>query len=229
LQLRRYNELAGAKEGFRNLLTPNMFDLLSIRYLILPDTQPVPGFHMVVPPSPTAFSTTATLYESDATPAYARVLPVSAKLTEEQGLATIIDPRFPISNVALLPDTSTATSPNAVPPFPTPQVKATVTEWSAGAMRIALSGAEAATSQLVVSENWYPDWHAEVDGKPGVVRRADHTLISVDVPPGAKEVRLWFESPTYARGKMVSVISLLLAAAMMFVPMFMPAGRKQAA
>jgi uncharacterized membrane protein YfhO len=134
-----------------------------------------------------------------------------------------------VNNVALLPDTSTATSPNATPPFPTPQVKATVTEWSAGAMRIALSGAEAATSQLVVSENWYPDWHAEVDGKPGVVRRADHTLISVDIPPGAKEVRLWFDSPTYARGKMISVVSLLLAAAMMFVPMFLAQGRKKTA
>jgi len=228
-QLQRYNELAGAKEGFRNLLTPQMFDLLSVRYIILPDTQPVPGFHQVVPVSPTAFGTTATLYESDVTPAYARVMPVSAKLSEEQGLATIIDPRFPISNVALLPDTSTATSPNAVPPFPTPQVKATVTEWSAGAMRIALAGAEAATSQLVVSENWYPDWNAEVDGKPGVVRRADHTLISVDIPPGAKEVRLWFDSPTYARGKMISVVSLLLAVAMMFVPMFVPVGTKKAA
>ena len=65
--------------------------------------------------------------------------------------------------------------------------------------------------------------------KPGIVRRADHTLISVDVPPGAKEVRLWFDSPTYARGKMISVISLLLAAAMMFVPMFVPVGTKKSA
>jgi uncharacterized membrane protein YfhO len=54
-------------------------------------------------------------------------------------------------------------------------------------------------------------------------------LISVDVPPGAKEVRLWFDSPTYARGKMISVISLLLAAAMMFVPMFVPVGTKKSA
>jgi len=228
-QLQRYNELVGAKDGYRNLLTPQMFDLLSIRYLILPDTQPVSGFHLVVPPSPTAFGTTATLYESDTVPAYARVLPVSAKLTEDQGLATVIDPRFPISTVALLPDTSTATSPTATPPFPTPQVKATVTEWSAGAMRIALTGAEAATSQLLVSENWYPDWRAEVDGKPGIVRRADHTLISVDIPPGAKSVRLWFESATYARGKVISLVSLLLAAAMMFVPMFLSSRTKTVA
>ncbi len=218
-QLRRYNELAGAQEGFRNLLTPQMFDLLAVRYLILPDSQPVPGFHLVVPTSPTAFGTSAALYENDSIPAYARVLPVAAKLSEDQVLATVVDPRFPRSSVALLPDTSTATAPPATPPFPTPQVKATVSEWSAGRMKVSLTGAESATSQLLVSENWYPDWRAEVDGKPGVVRRADHTLLSVDVPPGAKEVTLWFESATYARGKIVSLLALLVAAAMTVLPL----------
>ena len=96
-------------------------------------------------------------------------------------------------------------------------------------MRIALTGAETGMSQLMVSENWYPDWRAEVDGKPGIVRRADHTLISVDLPAGAKEVRLWFESATYARGKVISLVSLLLAAAMMFGPMFMSARTKKIA
>jgi hypothetical protein len=40
------------------------------------------------------------------------------------------------------------------------------------------TGSEAAPSHLVVSENWYKDWTAMVDGKPGVVRRADHALLS---------------------------------------------------
>jgi uncharacterized membrane protein YfhO len=78
-------------------------------------------------------------------------------------------------------------------------------------MEIAVSGAEAAPAHLVVSENWYKDWTAEVDGKPGIVRRADHSLLSVDLPPGAKRVTLTFASPEYATGKMVSLVSLLLA------------------
>jgi uncharacterized membrane protein YfhO len=65
-----------------------------------------------------------------------------------------------------------------------------------------------------VSENWYKDWTAMVDGKPGVVRRADHALLSVDLPPGAKQVTLTFDSPEYATGKMVSLVSLLLALAL---------------
>jgi uncharacterized membrane protein YfhO len=74
---------------------------------------------------------------------------------------------------------------------------------------------------LLVSENWYPDWRATVDGKPGTVRRADHTLISVDLPPGAREVELVFDSPTYAKGKMVSLAALLVALLMTAVPMVM--------
>jgi uncharacterized membrane protein YfhO len=63
----------------------------------------------------------------------------------------------------------------------------------------------------VVSENWYPDWHATVDGKSAAVRRADHSLLSVDLPAGARQVELWFDSPAYARGKLLSVVALLAA------------------
>ena len=75
-------------------------------------------------------------------------------------------------------------------------------------------------SQLLVSENWYPDWRAEVDGKPGVVRRMDHTLLGVDLPVGAREVRLMFDSSTYTRGKIISALSLLVAVCMIVLPLF---------
>jgi hypothetical protein len=210
-ELSRYDELAGKKEGFRNLFANNVLEALSVRYLILPDTQSVPGFHVVVPKITSTFDTPAVLYERDTVPAYARVMPVSAKLPSDQVVPTLIDPRFPLAQVALFDDTASVTSPAAKAPFPVPQASATVTSWQPGAMEIAVSGREAAPSHLVVSENWYKDWHAEVDGKPGVVRRANHTLLSVDLPSGAQRVRLWFDSPEYAQGKIVSLISLLLA------------------
>jgi uncharacterized membrane protein YfhO len=59
------------------------------------------------------------------------------------------------------------------------------------------------------------------------VRRADHTLISVDLPAGAREVELVFDSPTYATGKMISLAALLVALLMTFVPMVM--ARRQVA
>jgi uncharacterized membrane protein YfhO len=71
----------------------------------------------------------------------------------------------------------------------------------------------------VVSENWYPDWRATVDGHSAVVRRADHSLLSVDVPAGATQVELWFDSPNYARGKLLSIVSVLVSLLMIGVPL----------
>jgi uncharacterized membrane protein YfhO len=48
-----------------------------------------------------------------------------------------------------------------------------------------------------------------VDGRPTPVHRGDHALITVAVPPGAREVALEFESPEYPRGKVISLLALL--------------------
>jgi hypothetical protein len=225
-ELRNYQMLGGKTEGWNNLGTPNLFDLLAIRFLILDKAQALPGFHQVVGPTQTAFGTTAVLYERDTAPNYARVILAAAKLPEDQVVPTVIDSRFPVSGALLLPDTSTAQVAPAKQPFPMSQATASVTAWAPGKMTVSIAGADATAGHLLISENWYPDWHATVDGKPGVVRRADQTLISVDLPAGAKSVELVFDSPTYAKGKIVSLVALLIAAAMMLVPMVM--GRRTA-
>lgn len=130
----------------------------------------------------------------------------------------MVDPRYPVNGVALLPDTATPNAPAAQPPFRPSAVSATVTDWRPGAMTVALRGADPTPGYLLVSENWYPDWHAEVDGRPGTVRRVNHALLGVDLPPGAREVRLRFDSPAYARGKVISGLSLLAAGAMLLLP-----------
>lgn len=218
-ELRRYDELGGKAAGWNALFTPNMLDLLAIRYLILPTVQEVPGYHEVVGQTTTTFGTTAVLFERDSLVPYARVMASAAKIPEAQIVPTLQDPRFPIHQVVLLPDTSTSSAPPPQQPFPVSQVQATVSKWEPGAMTIALTGADNSAGHLLVSENWYPDWHAEIDGQPATVRRADHTLLSVDVPVGAREVRLWFASATYERGKLISIVALLMALAMIAVPL----------
>ena len=212
-ELHNYQLLGGKAEGWRNLGSPNLFDLLSLRFLILDKSQPIPGFHQVVGPTPTAFGTTAVLYEADTTPKYARVILAAAKVPDAQTVATLVNPQFPVSGALLLPDTSTAQVAQAKQPFPQSHVRATVSKWSPGAMTVALVGIDSTAGHLLISENWYPDWHATVDGKPGVVRRADQSLISVDLPPAAKEVQLSFSSATYAKGKVVSKFALAIARA----------------
>jgi uncharacterized membrane protein YfhO len=85
-------------------------------------------------------------------------------------------------------------------------------------MRIAIQGRDTRPLYLVVAENWYKDWTASVDGKPTPVLRAQHTLLSVQVPPGAQAVTFTFRSPAYERGRLVSFVSLALIGAIILVP-----------
>ncbi len=50
VEVRYYDELLGGKNEWRNLGNPTLHDLLAVRYLLLPDTQAVPGFHRVAGP-----------------------------------------------------------------------------------------------------------------------------------------------------------------------------------
>ena len=213
-ELRFYDELAGKDQGYNNLRSPSLLELLALRYVILPDTSSIPGWHRVVGPVNSTFGSPAALYERDTLPSYARVMVNAAKVPDDQAAQTIANPRFPVRQVVLFSDTASVHPVALQQPLPVSAVTATVSEWRPGAMRIALQGQNPQQSYLVVSENWYPDWTALVDGKPGQVLRADHSLIGVVIPPGAREVALRFESPAYARGKLVSLISLLLALVM---------------
>ncbi len=213
-EIRFYDELLGGKGQWKYAGNPTLHDLLSVRFLLLPEAQDVPGFHRVIGPVTTTPGTPAILMERDTVPPYVRVVSGAAKLPEEQIPPTVIDPRFPINAVALYSDTATV-SPAAIRAGQMPgssPVRATLADWRPGAIRVTLTGRSDSTAYLLVSENWYPDWHAEVDGKPVQTLRGDYTLLSVALPPGAHEVRFTFSSRDYARGKLVTVCSLLIAA-----------------
>jgi len=53
---------------------------------------------------------------------------------------------------------------------------------------------------------------------PTAVRRVDHALLSVVLPPGAREVTLHFASSAYARGKLVTLAAVLVTLALLAAP-----------
>jgi hypothetical protein len=221
-EIRFYDELLGGKGQWRYAGNPNLLDLLSVRFLLLPEAQPVPGFHQVVGPVTTTPGSPAVLFERDTVPAYARVVAGAAKLAEDQIVPTVLDQRFPYNQLALYSDTA-GLSPDKIRPGQIPEaapVRATVAGWAPGQMRVTLSGSAGAPTYLVIGENWYPDWHATVDGKAVPVHRADYTLLSVVLPPGAREVRLWFASSAYSRGQLVTAVALLITLALFAVPLW---------
>jgi hypothetical protein len=213
VEVRFYDDLLGGKNEWRNLGNPNLHDLLAVRFLLLPDSQAVPGFHPVTGLTPTRHGAGGLLYQRDTLPDYVRIIPAAAKLPEDQVVPTVNDSRFPRNEVVLLTDTASV-SPAPIRPgaADTTAVRAALTEWQPGRMRIALEGSDTQPRYLLVSETWYKDWHARVDGTPTPVHRGDHALMAIVIPPGAREVALDFASREYARGKAISLAALLAIA-----------------
>ena len=220
-QERFFDELLGGKlQGHPNAIRPNIWNLFSVGYIIVGDTIDLAGWHRVLGPVQTTPGAQAVLYARDTMPPWASVVPAAAKVPENQIIPTLLDTRFPVDRIVLFPDTTsvvTAPVPDSLPE-PSP-VRARMLAWEPGSMRIGLEGQAAAASWLVVSENWYPDWQATVDGQPAPVFRGQYSLITIPIPVGAKEVTLEFRSRAYQRGRLITFISLIAALGLWLVPL----------
>jgi hypothetical protein len=220
-EVRFYDDLWGGKSIYGNLGNANLWDLWAVQHLILREEQPVPGFHKVIGPLVTTPDSPAVLYERDSLVPYARVVPGALKAAEEQIIPTVLDPGFPLETVVLFSDSASLAPPpiraGALPAATT--VRARVTEWIPGRMTIALDGQDARTTYLLVAETWYPDWGATIDGNPATVHRANYAQIGLELPPGAREVRLQFRSRASATGAVVTWLCLVAALAGIGVPL----------
>lgn len=209
-EIRFFDELLGGKEDWQFQISPSIHGLYAIRYAILADTVELAGYHRILGPVPITPGGSAVLYEADTIPPYVRVVAGAAKAPEDQIRGALVDPRFPWDRVVLYPDTASVTPAPLGSEAPPPSaVTATVAAWEPGRIRITLSGSAENPQYLVVSENWYKDWHARVDGKETPALRGQYALLSVVVSPGAREVELEFRSDAYRKGKWISLASLV--------------------
>ena len=221
LELRYFDDVMGGHNTWRNLGNPHLWDMFAVRWVITPSRvqglDSIPGFKRVVQ-GQTASGAPIDLYERTAPVPYAQV--VSAAVAADSGpiLATLIDARMGFDRLVLLNtrDGVTARPVNALPE-PSPS-KATIKHWEPGRMSITLDPAPPDSSYLVVSENWYPDWRAQIDGKPGRVLRGNWTLITVPVPSGARQIDLTFVSAPYQRGKLITLLCSLVAVGIVIGP-----------
>jgi len=212
LELRSFDQLMGLQDeaSWTNLGHIHLWSLLAVRFVILPDTQRIPGYHQVLGPVTTGAGATAYLYEADTVPPYLRVVPAAAKGDTDQIVPTLTDPRLDFNRLVLF-DRTESINPLPVTEMPTPSPShATFTHWSPGRMSITLDPTPLQDSYLLVSENWYPDWHATVDGQPVTALRGDQTFLTVPIKAGAKQVELEFSSRYFALGKLITIASTVL-------------------
>jgi hypothetical protein len=165
------------------------------------------------------YATQAVVMERDSAIQWVRVVPTAVKVAEEQIPPTIADPRFPVNSYVLFPDSATVTAekPTDTLPKATP-VTAKLLSWEPGALHVALEGADTRATWLVVAENWYPDWHVQVDGKPVDAYRGDGALLTIPIAPGARDVKMVYDIASYHQGKAVSIFALALTLLLLVAP-----------
>lgn len=146
-------------------------------------------------------------------------------LDDEPALARILSATFdPSREVVLAEPASVSTSPSV-----TGEVTWELNEPDERRLRVTTTG----PALLVVSENWFPGWVADVDGEATEVRRANLTLQVVEIPSaGEHRVTLHFTAPTVRRALrpsiVASVITIILfgLSYMRGLPAWLPFGRR---
>ena len=221
-ELRSFDELMGEKNIWGNQVSGGLLQLFGVRYVTLSQQMDIPGFHQVAGPVATTPGRSAVLYEADTAPPYVRLMAGAVKVPEAQVGGLLLNPQFPLLSVAVYGD-SAPVSPTELSQVPAPATAtAALTSWEPGKMVVSVAGRDERPLYLVVAENWYKDWRATIDGADAPVLRAQHTLLSVVVPPGAREVTLEFRSREYARGKLISLIAIAVALAMLVLSRLRP-------
>jgi hypothetical protein len=142
---------------------------------------------------------------------FAWVAPVIVKAADDAVLATIMNPRFDVQSAALFDPDAPVTAAPSVTALPQPTgIVAHFDSYGPGRMSLSLDHPAPAGSALVVAENYYPGWHATVDGKTAAIGRAQYSMIGVQLPAGAQRIRLSFTSSSYETGKTVTWMAILV-------------------
>ncbi len=221
-ELHRFDLLLGGKNVWRNMGYEAIWDLFAIEYAIIPASlqgaDSLPGFDLILREHQTPEGVPANLLRRSEPARYARLIPGGLKVPDDQAIATIIDPRFQPDRVILIaPEAEVEPRAYSEVPEPLDNVVA-VTSWEPGRMAMSIEPPAPQDSYVLVAENWYPDWRASVDGESAPVVRGNQTMITVPVPSGASEVELVFDSKRFRTGKIVTLVSVLMAVATVIVP-----------
>lgn len=203
-QLQRYNEYVGAGTevytDWHNLLgSPAYLNAANVRYLIA-------GTEFQDPRLREVHRGSALVYEN--TGALPRAFLVGNVVTTAQpdgALALIGGAGFDPRSTAVV----NAEQPVRLPAGP---LQGTAAIASYAPDRVVVRTQASRQALLVLSDNYYADWHARVDGREAPILRTNHTFRGVVVGPGAHEVVFTFEPRSMYTGLWISLACTALLA-----------------
>jgi len=173
----------------------------------------VPRFLHLAGPVKNASGSTVHAYKVSGDNPVAWVAAAIVKAPPDQALATVLDARFNPATVAIVDTSAKDVSAIQIQTLPAPAtLRASVPNFKPAAIDVTLDQPASAGQALVVSENYYPGWHAMADGKPAPVARTNYNLLGIPLPAGARNIQLRFTDAAYERGKVVTLIVLAVVA-----------------
>lgn len=113
------------------------------------------------------------------------------------------DPSFDPRSVVIL---ATEQAP-AVKPAPSSIDRAEVLSYDS--RKVTVQVRAGADGYLVLTDSWYPGWHARVDGREATILRADLIFRAVWVPAGEHVVEFTYAPQSFQMGLWISVTALL--------------------
>lgn len=218
-ELHRYDELMGGKNVWANAGNPAVLRLVAAKYIVL--AQPIPANPMLTQvgtrPLATHAGGQAYLYRFNGNDPYSYVVPTAVKIADDQALAVISNPSSgfdPRKAVLVPPDSRYGLDPKDVHTLaPADSTRVSVDHFADDVISLGLATPAPANSYLFVSENWYPDWRATVDGKTAEVLRAQTSLIAVPLTAGARKVELRVAAASYGTFRWVTFAAFALVLA----------------
>lgn len=203
-QLQRYNEFVGVGErvmaDFHNMRSdPRFMAAANVRYLVISAELQVPWLREVFR------GQQALVYENTLALPRAYLAERAVPVADGGALAAMQDTAWNPLTTAFVE----SPQPLAVGQGPV-QGNAQVTRHEPDRVTVRTTASRPAL--LVLSDNWYKDWHATVDGRETPILRTNHTFRGVVVPQGTHTVEFAFQPRELYTGLYIYLACLALLA-----------------
>jgi hypothetical protein len=137
--------------------------------------------------------------------------------SSEQAFSTMTQAPFdPAQEVVLIPDESSG--PVSTPSSSEDRSAGAASDGPLGGTIVSATPGETVVNEsapgdgyLVLTDAYYPGWHASVDGTERPIVRADLLFRAVAVPAGTHTVRFWFDPFSVKRGLAITALGVLVA------------------
>jgi hypothetical protein len=202
-QLQRYNEFAGAGAqtyvDFHNFQDPRFLAAANVRYLVISAELDIPWLREAYR------GRDAIVYENAFALPRAYLAERAVGVAEGGALAAMRD-------TAWNPATTAFVEGDALPALDAGPLEGSAEILSHEPDRVVVRATAGRSALLVLSDNWYKDWSATVDGAEVPVLVANHAFRGVVVPAGTHTVEFVFRSGELRTGLYVHLAGMALLA-----------------